>query len=55
MARRASSSLDRSGRPVLKFVLGSVVFLASLYLMHQVLVATGIATPTVAMLFRENS
>ena len=35
----------------MKFVLGSVVFLASLYLMNQVLVATGIATPTVAMLF----
>jgi hypothetical protein len=35
----------------LRFVLGSIVFLASLYLMHQVLVATGIATPTVAMLF----
>lgn len=35
----------------MKFVLGSIVFLASLYLMHQVLVATGMATPTVAMLF----
>ena len=35
----------------MKFVLGSVVFLASLYLMNQVLVATGIATPMVAMLF----
>lgn len=31
--------------------MGSVVFLASLFLMRQVLVGTGITTPSVALLF----
>jgi hypothetical protein len=34
-----------------KLALGSIIFLASMYLMRQVLIASGIATPTVAFLF----
>lgn len=35
----------------MKFVLGSLVFLASLFLMRQVLVASGVVHPNLVMLF----
>ncbi len=35
----------------MKFVLGSLVFLASLFLMRQVLVVSGMVHPTLVMLF----
>ena len=35
----------------MKFVLGSLVFLASLFLMRQVLVTSGVVHPNLVMLF----
>lgn len=35
----------------MKSILGSVVFLASLFLMHRILVQAGLLTPTLALMF----